>query len=149
MATETERKFLVTGEFQSAATRKIEITQGYLSVDPMKTIRIRISDERSYITIKSPRKTGSLSRGEWEFEIPVEDARELLEICLPGRVVKTRYIVPAGKHNYEVDVFHEKNEGLIIAEIELNSEDEEYEKPSWLGREVTGDPRYYNSMLIK
>lgn len=149
MATETERKFLVTGDFRSSAVRKIEITQGYLSVDPMKTIRIRITDEKGFITIKSPRKTGMLSRGEWEFVIPVEDARELMDICLPGRVIKTRYIVPFGQHKYEVDVFHDKNEGLIIAEIELNSEDEEYQKPGWLGEEVTGDPRYYSSMLIK
>lgn len=149
MSTETERKFLVIGDFKKHATGSINITQGYLSVDPMKTIRIRITDDSGYITIKSPRKTGLLERGEWEFSIPVNDARELMDICLPGRVIKTRYIIPSGKHKFEVDVFHDKNEGLIIAEIELESEDDIFEKPEWLGDEVTGDPRYYSSMLIK
>jgi CYTH domain-containing protein len=149
MSTETERKFLVKGDFKSHATGSINITQGYLSVDPLKTIRIRITDDSGYITIKSPRKEGLIARGEWEFSIPVSDAMELMKLCLPGRVIKTRYIIPSGKNKFEVDVFHDKNEGLIVAEIELESEDELFEKPEWLGDEVTGDPRYYNSMLIK
>lgn len=149
MSTETERKFLVKGDFKRHAAGSINITQGYLSVDPMKTIRIRITDDSGYITIKSPRKEGFIARGEWEFSIPVSDARELMDLCLPGRVIKTRYIVPSGRNKFEVDVFHDKNEGLIIAEIELESENEIFEKPEWLGDEVTGDPRYYNSMLIK
>lgn len=148
MATETERKFLVVGEFREMAERSVEIVQAYLSVDPMKTIRIRISGDDAYITIKSPRETGKLARGEWEYRIPPGDAIELTALCLPGRVIKTRYIVPAGKHMYEVDVFHDRNEGLVVAEIELGSEDEEFEKPDWLGEEVTGDPRYYSSNLI-
>lgn len=149
MATETERKYLVKGDFRKHVVKEINITQGYLSVDPMKTIRIRITDEEGYITVKSPRKEGLLARGEWEFRIPVEDARELMDICLPGRVIKTRHVIPWGKHKFEVDVFHDKNEGLTIAEIELESEDDIFEKPDWLGEEVTGDPRYYSSMLIK
>lgn len=149
MATETERKFLVKGEFLDKAVKSINITQGYLSVDPNKTIRIRITDDEAFLTVKSPRKTGFLERGEWEFRIPSTDAKDLMEICLPGRVIKTRYIIPAGKLKFEVDVFHDRNEGLIIAEIELSREDEKFEKPDWLGKEVTGDPRYYSSNLIK
>jgi CYTH domain-containing protein len=149
MATETERKFLVLGEFRDKAVRIIEITQGYLSVDPFKTIRIRITDNEAYLTVKSPRKADTIARGEWEFSIPPSDARDLMEICLPGRVVKTRYEIPAGNRKFEVDVFHDKNEGLIIAEIELGSENEHFDKPEWLGDEVTGDPRYYSSNLIK
>lgn len=149
MATEIERKFLVSGEFRDKAVKCINITQAYLSVDPNKTVRIRITDTDAYLTIKSPRKSGRLSRDEWEFSIPPEDATELLNICLPGRVIKTRYIIPSGRHKVEVDVFHDKNEGLIIAEIELESENDNFSKPDWLGEEVTGDPRYYSSNLIK
>lgn len=149
MATETERKFLIKGDFRDNVIRKIEITQSYLSVDPEKTIRIRTSDNEAYLTIKSPAKMNSFSRGEWEFQIPYADAIELMKICLPGKVVKTRNIIPSGNHKIEVDVFHDKNEGLIIAEVELKSEDEEFIKPEWFGAEVTGDPRYYNSNLIK
>lgn len=149
MATETERKFLVRSEFKKYAVKEIRIVQGYLSVDPFKTMRIRITDNSAFLTIKSPRQNGGLARGEWEFQIPVHDAEELMDLCLPGRVIKTRYIVPAGSHNFEVDVFHDKNEGLIIAEIELESENDVFEKPEWLGEEVTGKPGYYSSMLIK
>jgi len=149
MSTETERKFLVKGDFKKEAIGEIHITQGYLSVDPSKTIRIRIADADAYLTVKSPGKSGLLARGEWEFRIPVKDAMELMDICLPGRVIKTRYIIPSGRHKFEVDVFHDKNEGLIIAEIELESEDDIFNRPDWLGEEVTGDPRYYSSMLIK
>lgn len=149
MATETERKFLVRGEYKKYAVKAINITQGYLSVDPSKTIRIRITDDEAFLTIKSPRKAGVFSRGEWEFRIPVDDAADLLEISLPGRVIKTRYIIPAGDFKFEVDEFHDKNEGLVVAEIELRSEEDVFDKPEWLGEEVTGDPRYYSSMLIK
>jgi adenylate cyclase len=150
MATETERKFLVRNEdFRLQSVRKIEITQTYMSIDPDKTIRLRIADDKAYITIKSRREINTISRSEWEFEIPAADAIEMMKICLPGKVVKTRYHVPSGKHTVEVDVFHDKNEGLIIAEIELGSDDEYFEKPLWLGEEVTGDARYYNANLIK
>lgn len=149
MATETERKFLVRGEFKEYAVKSIDIIQTYLTYDPAKTIRIRTADEEAFITIKTPVKSGTISRGEWEFPIPHEDALELMSICIPGKVVKTRYIIPVGRHIYEVDEFHDKNQGLVIAEIELESDDEDFIKPGWLGKEVTGDPRYYNSNLIK
>lgn len=150
MATETERKFLVESyEFLDLAVKKIEIIQTYLIIQPDKTIRLRIADDKAYLTIKSGRRTDTISRSEWEFEIPAMDAIDMMKICLPGRIVKTRYIVPSGKHKIEVDVFHDKNEGLTIAEIELESDNEEYIKPSWLGKEVTGDSRYYNAYLIK
>ena len=149
MATETERKFLVKGEFTKHSVKRTEIIQAYLSVDPQKTVRIRISDNEAFITIKSPRKAGTFSRGEWEYAIPHSDAMEILLLCVPGRVVKTRYHVPFENHTFEVDVFHDKNEGLILAEVELASEDEYFGKPEWLGKEVTGDPRYFNSNLIK
>ncbi len=149
MATETERKFLVKGEFRHYATGEIRIRQYYLSIDPDKTIRIRITDEKAYITIKGRSKGDSISRGEWEFTVPVKDAEEMSALCLPGRIEKTRYLIPVGKHTFEVDVFHGKNEGLVIAEIELSTEDESFERPAWLGEEVTGNPAYYNANLIK
>jgi adenylate cyclase len=148
MAIETERKFLIKGEFRHLVIREINIIQAYLSIDPIKTIRVRIADDEAYLTIKSRPKKNSISRNEWEVAIDVEDAKELLSVCLPGKIIKTRYLVPSGKHTIEVDVFHEKNEGLIVAEIELNSDDEYFEKPDWLGKEVTGLPQYYNSNLI-
>ena len=149
MATETERKFLVKGEFRHLAVKEIKIIQSYLSIDPDKTIRLRIADEKAFLTIKGRPEKNSITRNEWEFQIPVTDAVEMMRICLPGKIVKTRYLVPSGKHTFEVDVFHEKNEGLIIAEIELTSEDEQFDKPDWLGEEVTGNPEYYNANLIK
>lgn len=149
MAVETERKFLVNGDFMSQAVKKKSITQKYLVADGSKTIRLRISDDKAFLTIKSRPGESGISRSEWEFEIPVGDAREMMVLCLPGKIEKTRYLVPSGNHTFEVDVFHDKNEGLIIAEIELTSESEEFEKPVWLGREVTGNPLYYNASLIK
>jgi len=149
MATETERKFLVKGEFRHLAVEKISITQAYISKFPDKTIRIRIAGDSAFLTIKSRIENMEFARNEWEFPIPVQDAREMLYICLPGRIYKTRHLIPSGKHTIEVDVFHEKNEGLIIAEIELKAEDEKFEKPEWLGVEVTGNPEYYNANLIK
>jgi len=149
MATETERKFLVKGEFRHLAVSEINITQAYLSVNPDKTIRIRIADQNAWLTIKSSLKGKTFAKNEWEFSIPLSEGMELMSICLPGKIVKTRYLIPAGKHTFEVDVFHDKNEGLVIAEIELSSEDEKFLKPDWLGEEVTGKPEYYNSNLIK
>ena len=149
MATEIERKFLVTGEFRHLAVKEIKITQAYLILDPEKTIRIRIADDKAYLTIKTRAAKNTISRNEWEFQIPVKDAEEMMEVSVPGRVFKTRYIIPSGKHKIEVDVFHDKNEGLIIAEIELAFENEKYDKPAWLGEEVTGQPQYYNANLIK
>ena len=149
MATETERKFLVKSEFRHLAVREIKIIQSYLSIDSGKTIRLRIADDKAFLTVKSRPQKNSITRNEWEVEIKVRDAEEMKQISLPGRIVKTRYLVPAGKHTFEIDVFHEKNEGLVIAEIELTFDDEHFEKPSWLGEEVTGLPQYYNANLIK
>ncbi len=149
MAAETERKFLVRGEFKHLAIKKVRIIQTYLSIDPDKTIRVRIAGRKAFLTIKGRPHGRSITRGEWEFQIPVTDAGEIMKICLPGKIEKTRYVVPAGKHMFEVDVFHDKNEGLVIAEIELAAESELFEKPSWLGEEVTGRPEYYNANLIK
>jgi adenylate cyclase len=149
MAVETERKFLVRGEFRHLATGSVEIEQRYLNKDPEKTIRLRISADQAFLTIKSKPQPGMFSRGEWEYNIPVIDAEEMMKICLPGKIVKTRYFVPSGSHVFEVDVFHDRNEGLVIAEIELDSENEEFEVPDWLGEEVTGNPLYYNSNLVK
>jgi adenylate cyclase len=148
MGQEIERKFLVTGEFRHLAIKKIRITQGYLSVDPARIIRLRISGNTAILSVKSPVNESVLSRKEWEFKIPVTAAREILEVCLPGRIEKTRYIIPSGLHNFEVDVFHGKNEGLCVAEIELSDEDEIFEKPGWLGEEVTGKPEFYNVNLL-
>jgi adenylate cyclase len=148
MATEIERKFLVKGVFENLAVKKIRIRQSYFSVEPGRTIRLRIADEKGIITFKSNISNNSFSRNEWEFEIPLKDAEEMIKICLPGIIDKTRYFIPVGSHTFEVDVFHGKNDGLVIAEIELSSEEEAFEKPAWLGEEVTGNPSYYNSNLI-
>ncbi|HKK42182.1 MAG TPA: CYTH domain-containing protein [Bacteroidales bacterium] len=149
MATETERKFLVNGEFIGKAVRKTEILQRYLSVDPDKTVRLRIAGNEAFLTIKGRSRGHSISRNEWEFPVPLQDARGMLEVCLPGKVVKTRYFIPFAGHTFEVDVFHEENEGLVLAEIELSFDNEDFEKPDWLGQEVTGIPEYYNANLIK
>jgi CYTH domain-containing protein len=148
MAIETERKYLVKSGFEHLSVKKIRIKQSYFSTDPGRTIRLRIAGEKGIITFKSSTWDESFSRNEWEFEIPLKDAEEMIKICLPGIIDKTRYYIPAGRHTFEVDVFHGKNDGLIIAEIELSSESEEFEPPEWLGEEVTGNPRYYNSNLI-
>ena len=151
MALEIERKFLVAGEYKSLAVSHSRITQGYISSASGRTVRVRIRGEKGFLTIKGPSAQGGLSRFEWEKEIPVSEAESLLAICEPGVIDKTRWLVPAGDgvHTWEVDEFHGDNEGLVMAEIELRSEDDVFEKPSWLGEEVTGDRRYYNSMLTK
>jgi adenylate cyclase len=149
MALETERKFLVRGEFRHLAVRSSEILQTYLSIDKDKTIRLRIAGDTAFLTIKGRPDKNSITRNEWEFPIPVSDAIEMMKICLPGKIVKTRYFVPEGNHTFEVDVFHDKNEGLIIAEIELTHESEQFDIPDWIGEEVTGIPEYYNANLIK
>ena len=149
MAQEIERKFLVRGDFKSEVTKATRITQGYLSSVPERTVRVRIKGDKGYMTVKGIGSDSGASRFEWEKEIPVEDVHELLKICEPGVIDKTRYLVPAGKHTFEVDEFYGDNEGLVVAEVELGSEDEEFVRPGWLGEEVTGDPRYYNSMLMK
>ncbi|MDR2622381.1 MAG: CYTH domain-containing protein [Dysgonamonadaceae bacterium] len=147
MLQEIERKFLVSSDFKPFVSQSIRIVQGYLSSVPERTVRVRVKGDKGYIAVKGISDAGGLSRFEWEKEIPVSEAQELLKICEPGLIDKTRYQVPYGNHTFDVDEFHGPNEGLMIAEIELSSEDETFEKPSWLGREVTGDVRYYNSML--
>jgi len=147
MGVEIERKFLVRGEFKESATEESEILQGYLCSLPDRTVRVRVRGDRGYITIKGKTGKSGIDRYEWEKEIPVEDARELIRLCEPFPVKKTRYIVPHEGHLFEVDVFHGENKGLIVAEIELSSADEEFIRPPWLGEEVSGDKRYYNASL--
>jgi adenylate cyclase len=149
MALEIERKFLVAEGFKPSATIFFRISQGYLNSSPERTVRVRIKGDKSFLTIKGLSSENGVSRYEWEMEIPVSEAADLLRLCEPGIIDKTRYIIEADGHTFEVDEFHGDNEGLILAEIELSSEDEAFTKPSWLGKEVTGDARYYNSMLMK
>jgi len=147
MAKEIERKFLVSGEFRQDSPESYRIMQGYICSDPDRTVRVRVRGDKGFLTIKGRGSEDGLSRYEWEKEILVTEAAELMALCGSGVIDKTRYLVPSGKHTYEVDVFHGANEGLVLAEIELSDEQEAFEKPLWLGEEVTGDVRYYNSML--
>lgn len=149
MANEIERKFLVAGEFKKYASKETRIVQGYLSSVPERTVRVRIKGDKGFITVKGIGNESGASRYEWEKEIPTNEADELLKICEPGVIDKIRYLVVVDQHTYEVDEFFGENNGLIVAEIELTSEDEEFKKPEWLGNEITGDAKYYNSMLMK
>lgn len=149
MGLEIERKFLVKGDFKQFAFKHEEIVQGYLSSVPERTVRVRIKGEKAFITIKGAGSESGLSRYEWEKEIPVADARELIKLCEPGVIDKTRYCIKQGVHVFEVDEFSGENEGLIMAEIELTGETDTFDKPEWLGKEVTGDNRYYNASLSK
>lgn len=145
---EIERKFLVKDDsFKTAAFKQNRIAQGYLSSVPERTVRVRIKADKGFLTIKGITNETGMSRFEWEKEIPVVEARSLLQLCEKGVIEKTRYEVKVGQHIYEVDEFYGENEGLTIAEIELQSETENFEKPNWLGQEVTNDKRYYNSNL--
>ena len=151
--TEIERKFLVRSDaFMAQATGKREIEQGYLCRDKGRTIRVRICDARAFLTIKSSQLREGLARFEWEHEIALQDAREMMTLCLPGLIRKTRYLIPATPfqgepRTWEVDVFHDRMDGLVMAELEMGSEDEPFERPEWLGEEVTGNPKYYNSNM--
>lgn len=149
MPQEIERKFLVTGAFRRPAEPGERIVQGYLSSVPERTVRVRIKGTRGYLTIKGMGSASGASRYEWEREIPVTDAEQLLAMCEPGTIDKFRYRVPVAGHTFEVDEFLGENQGLVLAEIELTAEDEPFPRPAWLGPEVTGDPRYYNAMLMK
>ncbi len=145
---EIERKFLVTSEaFKKEAFSEKRIKQGYLSSVPERTVRVRTKGDRGFLTIKGASNESGLSRFEWEKEITVEEAENLLLLCEKGTIDKTRFEVKVHGHVYEIDVFYGENKGLIMAEIELLSETQAFEKPSWLGQEVTGDKRYYNSYL--
>ena len=148
MALEIERKFLVLDDsYKHEAFSKSHILQGYICSGRGRTVRIRIRDDHAYITIKGPSLDGGLSRYEFEQEIPLDDARQLMKLCEPGTIDKTRWLVKSGRHTFEVDEFFGDNEGLVMAEVELAYEDEPYEKPDFIGKEVTGDRRYYNGHL--
>jgi adenylate cyclase len=145
---EIERKFLVNSDaFKSDALRKNHIAQGYLNSAPERTVRVRIKGDTGYLTIKGKSNETGLSRFEWEKEIPLAEAKTLLLLCEKGIIEKKRYEVPVGKHLFEIDEFFGENEGLLLAEVELQSESELFEKPHWLGDEVTQDQRYYNSYI--
>lgn len=150
MLKETERKFLVKSDaYKQEAYAKQRITQGYLSSVPERNVRIRICEDKAYITIKGIGNDTGMTRFEWEKEIPVREANELLKLCEPGIIDKTRFFVKKGNHIFEIDEFYGENEGLFIAEIELKNENEAFEHPQWLGKEVTGNIDYYNASLIK
>ncbi|MFO7718854.1 MAG: CYTH domain-containing protein [Gillisia sp.] len=148
--TEIERKFLVkSNAFKSDSYQNTRIVQGFLNTHPERTVRIRINGEQAFLTVKGKSSENGLSRFEWEKEIEVEEAENLLTLCEPGIIEKDRYLVEVENHIFEVDDFHGQNEGLVVAEIELNAEEDTFSKPLWLGEEVTGDIRYYNSQLSK
>lgn len=147
---EIERKFLVnSNDFMDEAFSKKRIVQAYLSSNPERSVRIRINEDKGFLTIKGKSCSNGTSRLEWEKEIDVQEAEKLLTICEKGMIDKVRYEIQKGNHVFEVDVFSGENEGLIIAEIELEDENEAFEKPSWLGKEVTNDERYYNVYLTQ
>ena len=148
MKHEIERKFLVlNNQYKTEAGKWYRITQGYLSTNPERSVRVRIKGNSGYLTVKGAANASGISRFEWEKEISAQDAEELLKICEPGTVDKIRYEVKSGQHIFEVDEFSGLNQGLVVAEIELSHEDEQFLKPVWLGKEVTGESKYYNSML--
>ena len=150
MAQEIERKFLVKDDsYKALAYHSSRIAQGYICSMRGRTVRVRIRDDKGYLTIKGPSDASGLGRYEWEKEIPLHEAQELMKLCEPGMIDKTRYLVRSGKHIFEVDEFYGENEGLTLAEVELSSVDEVYEKPDFIDEEVTGDVKYYNSFLMK
>lgn len=147
---EIERKFLVTSnDFKHEASKKTRITQGFLNTNKYRTVRVRLKGEQGFITVKGLTERNGTTRFEWEKEISKAEAEGLLNLCEPGIIDKTRYEIQVGKHIFEVDVFHADNNGLVIAEIELEHEHEPFKKPDWLGKEVTGNIKYYNSQLGK
>jgi CYTH domain-containing protein len=148
MMIEIERKFLLVSDaYKKVAFKKTRITQGFLSTDPQRTVRVRIKGTQGFLTIKGESNSTGTSRFEWEKEIDLKEAKELLNICVKGVIDKIRYEVKSNLHTYEIDEFFGENKGLVVAEIELNSEHESFEKPKWLGDEVTGQNKYYNSQL--
>ena len=150
MMTEIERKFLVTSNaFKTEAHKHTRIIQGFLNTHPERTVRVRLKGNIGFLTVKGKSSANGLSRFEWETVIPKAEAKALLKLCEPGIIDKIRYEVQFGNHVFEVDVFSEENQGLIVAEVELTSENEAFKKPYWLGKEVTGQKKYYNSQLSK
>ncbi len=147
---EIERKFLVRNDdYKRQAFSSSRISQGYICSGHGRTVRVRIRDDRGYLTIKGPSDEAGLRRYEFEKEITLDEAHQLMQLCEPGAIDKTRYLVKNGAHTFEVDEFYGDNTGLVIAEVELQSEDEPFEKPAFIGREVTGDRRFYNAHLTK
>jgi CYTH domain-containing protein len=147
---EIERKFLVHSlDFVKEAIQFQKIAQGYLNATPERTVRIRIKDQKGFITIKGKGDETGTTRFEWEKEIALHEAEVLLKLCEKGAINKTRYLIPKGKHTFEVDIFEGENKGLIVAEIELSDANETFEKPNWLSEEVTGNEKYYNAYLSK
>ncbi|MFC4095634.1 CYTH domain-containing protein [Euzebyella saccharophila] len=147
---EIERKFLVKSkEYKDHATSKERIVQGFLNTDPERTVRVRIKGDSGFLTVKGKSNQEGTTRFEWEHKITVTEAEQLLILCEKGIIDKTRYTVPVGNHLFEVDEFYGDNEGLTVAEVELSAEKERFQKPEWLGEEVTGDIKYYNSQLGK
>jgi len=145
---EIERKFLVEGnDYKREAYVSSRIRQGYISSQRGRTVRVRVRDDRAYLTIKGPSTDDGLSRYEFEKEITLDEANHLMALCEPGIIDKTRYLVKSGNHTFEVDEFYGDNEGLVMAEVELSSPTEPFVKPPFIGKEVTGDRRYYNSQL--
>ncbi|NDW18530.1 CYTH domain-containing protein [Dysgonomonas sp. 216] len=149
MAVEIERKFLVKGDFISFSVKNERIRQAYISSDPKRSVRIRQKGEKAYLTIKGESSDDGTTRIEWEKEISIADADILFGLCKGGVIDKVRYYVPTGELMFEVDIFEGDNKGLIVAEIELKNKDDFFVQPDWLGMEVTGDKRYYNSQLTK
>lgn len=147
MRKEIERKYLVVSDEYKQGARPVYIHQGFLSTEKERVVRVRIIDSKAFLTVKGITK--GISRVEFEYEIPLEDARTLLKLCVQPTIEKTRYILSFEEKTWEVDEFYGENEGLVIAEIELESEDEEFIKPPWIGEEVSNDSRYYNSNLIR
>jgi len=148
MAVEIERKFLLKNDlWRESIVRSHVLKQGYLASSPLPTVRVRTSDYKAFLTIKG--RTEGISRVEFEYEIPQDEALEMLELCAQTPIEKKRHIVEANGHIWEIDVFEGSNAGLVLAEVELDSEDEKVELPDWIGKEVTSDPRYYNSALSK
>ena len=145
---EIERKFLVKAyDYRKEAHRKTKIIQGYLTKDPKRTVRVRIREDQGFLTIKGMSSENGLSRFEWEKEIPLEEAQELITLCLPTVIEKTRYEVTYKGVLFEVDEFEGTNSGLVLVEVELNSTEDIFEIPKWVDKEVTGDKKYYNSYL--
>ena len=149
MTQEIERKFLVKGNFMPFVSKSTRIVQGYLSSVPERTVRVRIKGDKGFLTIKGIGNNSGASRFEFEKEITVDEATDLLKICEAGVIDKVRHLVKVEPYTFEVDEFHGENEGLTVAEIELPDENAAFDRPEWLGEEVTGDKRYYNSMLMK
>ncbi|WP_417129505.1 CYTH domain-containing protein [Phocaeicola sp.] len=150
MPQEIERKFLVRDDsYKAMSYKKKRIRQGYICSERGRTVRVRIQDEEGFLTIKGPSDMSGMKRYEWEHTLSLQEAEELMKLCEPGMIDKTRYLVRWGMHVFEVDEFYGENDGLVVAEVELNSEQESFEIPPFLGKEVTGQVKYYNSFLMK